>query len=270
MRKFIVGIITGIIIMSMCMAAEQVIVKTNHKIFVNGNQVEFEAYNIDGYNYFRLKDLGKSLDFNVLWDELEQKVLIDTTKPYKEQNDIEEKDDVQQNIIKVPQSDESFCPPEGSLVETQIFKNGMFTGESSSFIVTKAKQAEPEFPKATCDWTQFPELELPEAVAKDFGNGNVGIVNLHETRRMQYTLYNLIGANELTWENGKLAKYKNGKDKAKVLLEMDDESEPQMMWPYRESELKKVFDSCPTRTWRVIAYDEYQNGRYLHTIYYLQ
>jgi len=270
MRKFIVGIITGIIIMSMCMAAEQVIIKTKHKIFVNGNQVEFEAYNIDGYNYFRLKDLGKSLDFSVWWDELEQKVLIDTTKPYKEQEVIEDEEveSTKDEIIKVPQSVESFCPPVGTTIEAERFSKSKFTGEKTTFTITKAKPEEPELPQPTCDWTQFPEIEMPEAVVKDLGNGRVAILNLHETKRMQLELYNLIGSNPSTWENGTIAKYKNGMNKVEVSFEI--RGEPQMMWPYRASEIKKVFDSCPCRTWRVIAYDNYKDGRFLHTAYYLE
>lgn len=57
MRKFISGIVAGVIIVSGCLAAQEVITKTSQQIFVNGNQVEFDAYNIDGYNYFKLKDL---------------------------------------------------------------------------------------------------------------------------------------------------------------------------------------------------------------------
>lgn len=264
MRKFLSGIVVGMIIVSGCFAAQEIITKTSHQIFVNGNQVAFDAYNIDGYNYFKLKDLGKALDFSVLWNESEQKVLIDTTKSYEEKEVQEVKDE----IIKVPQSAESFCPPVGTVIEAERFANSKFTGEKTTFTITKEKPAEPELPKATCDWSQFPEVELPEAVVKDLGNGRVAVLNLHETKRMQLELYNLIGSNPATWQNGTIAKYKNGINKVKVSFEIL--GEPQVMWPYRASEIKKVFDSCPCRNWRVIAYDNYKDGRFLHTAYYLE
>jgi len=109
MRKFISGIVVGMIIVSIGSAAvDTVITKTTSSIFVNGSQIEFDAYNIDGYNYFRLRDLGKALNYSVLWDESEQKVMIDTQKPYIEQGNIEEKEENTNDIIKVPQSIESF------------------------------------------------------------------------------------------------------------------------------------------------------------------
>ena len=69
---------------------------------------------------------------------------------------------------------------------------------------------------------------------------------------MQYTLYNLIGS---------------GNYNADVSFEIIEE--PQVMWPYREEEIRKVFNSCPERKWRVIAYDNYKNGKFMHTAYYL-
>lgn len=37
-------------------------------VLVNGEAVELMAYNIDGYNYFKLRDLGTALGFAVTWD----------------------------------------------------------------------------------------------------------------------------------------------------------------------------------------------------------
>ena len=36
-------------------------------IFVDGQQVEMEAYNINGNNYVKLRDIGKEVGFNVYW-----------------------------------------------------------------------------------------------------------------------------------------------------------------------------------------------------------
>ncbi|MGL4791752.1 MAG: glycoside hydrolase family 10 protein, partial [Anaerotignaceae bacterium] len=38
-------------------------------LYVNNVIVECEVYNIDGYNYYKLRDLGKTIDFGITWDE---------------------------------------------------------------------------------------------------------------------------------------------------------------------------------------------------------
>ena len=36
-------------------------------ILLNGAPVEIEAYTINGHNYFKLRDIGKAVGFNVYW-----------------------------------------------------------------------------------------------------------------------------------------------------------------------------------------------------------
>ena len=36
-------------------------------IFVDGQQVKMEAYNIAGHNYVKLRDMGEQVGFNVYW-----------------------------------------------------------------------------------------------------------------------------------------------------------------------------------------------------------
>ena len=48
-------------------------------IFVDGQQVEMQAYNIAGHNYVKLRDMGKQVGFNVYWSA---GVQIDTGHPY--------------------------------------------------------------------------------------------------------------------------------------------------------------------------------------------
>ena len=48
-------------------------------IIVNGEKMEnVSVYNIDGYNYFQLRDLGKVLGFEVEWSAEEQSMIINT------------------------------------------------------------------------------------------------------------------------------------------------------------------------------------------------
>lgn len=56
---------------------------TNDPIYINGQKMNLEVYKIDGNNYFKLRDLGKALDFYVGWSQ-EKGVYIESGKPYEE------------------------------------------------------------------------------------------------------------------------------------------------------------------------------------------
>lgn len=58
--------------------------ETKASIFVDAQSVTFESYNIGGNNYFKLRDLGKALGFNVSWDDATRTVSILTEEPYSE------------------------------------------------------------------------------------------------------------------------------------------------------------------------------------------
>ena len=56
---------------------------SNDAIYINGEKITAEVYKIDGSNYFKLRDLGKALDFYVGWSQ-DAGVFIQTDKPYSE------------------------------------------------------------------------------------------------------------------------------------------------------------------------------------------
>lgn len=53
-------------------------VSTGAAIYVNGVKADLTAYNIDGNNYFKLRDLGSVLGFDVSWDDATRTVSITT------------------------------------------------------------------------------------------------------------------------------------------------------------------------------------------------
>ena len=57
-------------------------IPTSSKLFFNGKEVVFTAYNIENNNYFKLRDLGAMLDFGVDWDGVNNTIMIDTNKGY--------------------------------------------------------------------------------------------------------------------------------------------------------------------------------------------
>lgn len=61
----------------------------NSKVLVNGEEIVFDAYTIENYNYFKLRDLAKILSgtkkqFEVLWNEELKNIELLSNKPYTE------------------------------------------------------------------------------------------------------------------------------------------------------------------------------------------
>lgn len=60
---------------------------SNHKVMINGEIQAFEAYNINGSNYFKLRDIGSKLSgskvqFNTSWDPILEAINLETDTPY--------------------------------------------------------------------------------------------------------------------------------------------------------------------------------------------
>jgi hypothetical protein len=59
-------------------------VPSRSAIYLDGRALDLTVYNIGGSNYFRLRDLGKAMDFAVTWDGTGKTVSIDTSDSYSE------------------------------------------------------------------------------------------------------------------------------------------------------------------------------------------
>ncbi len=64
-------------------------IPTPSKVYVNGQLTEFEAYGINGYNYFKLRDLAKVVsgtekNFEVTWDNEKKTINLVSNQPYTE------------------------------------------------------------------------------------------------------------------------------------------------------------------------------------------
>ena len=81
---FVAGILVGAIVFggATAIAAGIVAKPTASKVLVNGEEVKLTAYNISDNNYFKLRDIGNELDFSVVWDGKNQRILIDTSRGY--------------------------------------------------------------------------------------------------------------------------------------------------------------------------------------------
>jgi hypothetical protein len=59
------------------------------KVLLDGaTAFAWDAYNIGGHNYCKLRDIGKALNFSVTWDATDKTVLIGTAASYIEENTV--------------------------------------------------------------------------------------------------------------------------------------------------------------------------------------
>ena len=85
MKKEILLMTTGIFVGTLlchgggAAAAGTVAEPSWQPIFVNGEQVQMEAYNIHGNNFVKLRDIGQTVGFNVYWQD---GVQVDSDSPY--------------------------------------------------------------------------------------------------------------------------------------------------------------------------------------------
>ena len=65
--SFIAGILTGTLLFSgaAAYAAGVMAERSTNCVFVDGREVQIEAYKIAGSNYFKLRDIGRAVGFNV-------------------------------------------------------------------------------------------------------------------------------------------------------------------------------------------------------------
>ena len=247
-------------------AAGVIAERSTNTIYVDGQEVILEAYNIDGSNYVKLRDVGKAVGFNVYWDGAVQ---VDSDAPYTGTAPVSAsaaEPDSKGSVIKLPTDGSKYVPKVGDLIPC---------GDGTLYDVKNVDRFEnnvfapgplPELPEPTCDWNLFQPLELPAPETRHYENesgDNLFVRNLYETRRMQYTLYNAIGCNPESW--------RDGKPLAKVFLTIPAEYEAYtpVFWPWRASELEKHVANIPRGRFRVEAWDYYKDHVFLQTQYYI-
>ena len=60
---------------------KRAVVSTN-LLYLNQQKIELEIYNIDGNSYFKLRDIAKTFNFNVSWNQETQTIDINTLSDY--------------------------------------------------------------------------------------------------------------------------------------------------------------------------------------------
>lgn len=172
--------------------------------------------------------------------------------------------------INVPSDGSRYIPQVGDVIRCDDGSNYTITDVSRYDANMFASGPLPELPEPTCDWSLLPQPELPDAEVRHFklASGDYMFVrNLYETRRMLYTLYNAIGSNPETWQDGKPAIHPSGNPKVRINLTISDDTQAESFWPWRDSEIVDPFNSNPCGTHSLEAWDVYKDGVFQRTEY---
>ncbi len=80
--NFVAGVVTGAMLFSggAAYAAGVMAEHAPQTAYVDGAAVQLDAYNIGGYNYVKLRDIGQAVGFNAYWDG--RSVQMDSDAPY--------------------------------------------------------------------------------------------------------------------------------------------------------------------------------------------
>lgn len=267
--SFVTGLLVGVALFSgtTAYAAGIMAERSTNRIFVDGKEVQIEAYAIHNNNFMQLRDVGKAVGFNVYWNAADGSVQIETGKPYTGEAPTQTS---AAKTVTLPTDGSQYVPQAGDVIRCDDGTD--YTIKDVSRWDKNAFSSAPlgELPTATCDWSKLPQPEMPRAEARHFTSGGQDYLfqrNLYETRRMLYTLYNAIGDNPETWQNGQPVKFPSGNDKVKINLTIPADVTPQSFWPWRSEQITELFNSCPPGTYSMEAWDVYKNGVFQYTEY---
>ena len=272
--SFFAGLLLGTMLVggTTAYAAGVIADLSNHQFFVDGKEVKMTAYVINGSNYVMLRDIGEAVGINVYWDSVNRCVQVESDKPYTGKAPYAVPTVKQPARADYSQADRMPEPAVGDKItcsdgyvyeikELKKYQNSMFAQEETSTL-----------PAPTCDWSLLDQPELPAPEANHFTSGGkeyMFVRNLFETRRMQYTLYNAIGNNPQTWQNGKPVTKKDGSPLVTINLSIDKDARATSFWPWRSDQITEPFNSCPPGEYSYEAWDVYCDGAYRYTEYYV-
>ena len=258
--KFLSGFLLGTVLFgsSSALASGIWAEKSSQNILADGKKINIEAYNINGNNYVKLRDIAQAADFKVWYDAEKGIVEIGSDEPYSQDK---VKDWQNETVVIIPQAGEIITADNDDyryeIKDISRYSNSMFSMNGK------------DLPQLNCDRSLFPALALPNRESRHFSTKDgeyLFVRNLYEMRRMEYTMYNLISANPKSWQNGKPALKADGTPLVKIGFEVGAK-EVYNFWPFRESELAKLFNEWASGTFELEAWDVYKDGAFQYTEY---
>ena len=112
MKRILTILLTLVLLLALCVPAFAFdVVLSTQLLTVDGKPIDCERYNIDGYNYFKLRDLawvlnGTGSQFDVDYDAAAGTMIVTTGYPYTHPNGTELKlgADMSATAVPSPQS----------------------------------------------------------------------------------------------------------------------------------------------------------------------
>ena len=172
--------------------------------------------------------------------------------------------------INIPSDGSLYVPQVGDVIRCDDGTNYTITDVSRYDKNMFASGPVGPLPTPLYDWSQFPEVPLPAVQVNHF-QGVTGdrlyVLNLYETRRMLYTLYNTVPSCPELWENGSLKRESDGTPVARFSMGIADSAHAQVFWPWRADQLTALLKSAPYATFEVEAWDVYKDGIFQYIEY---
>jgi hypothetical protein len=297
--KFLCGVLTGAFVFGAAPAFAENATKNltatfrdigiyvNERLIIpkDANGKIVEPFIVDGTTYLPVRAVAEALGREVGWDSGTSSVYIgsqpDSPAAQTETNAA--------GPLTVPNNgDKWFIPKTGDRIlcdDGSIYeiKQGPDLDSSSSFTASGKWHPDEKLPEPTCDWSVYPELPLPDVEVNHFNDefgDDLHILNLHEMRRVQYTLYNHIlpETQRRYRENPGLLKNIEANGKSTEIKDLVGQvrfgylyyQTQQGFYPWDENEVVKQVKNTPTMMFCVEVWDVYHNGNYLRTEYKLQ
>ncbi len=278
------GILAGIAVSGPAAqaAAGLMAIPSSQQFYVNEQKVELQAYEINGSNYVKLRDVGQAVDFGIAYDAAANTVTISPDKPYEtevippasaasdSQTSSRTLSRNADGSINVPQDGSQYVPQAGDVIRCDDGTNYTVTDISRYDGNFFASGPNGPLPEPACDWSQFDQPQLPRAEARRFtveGEEYLFIRNLYETKRILYTFYNAMGEHPSTWKNGKAVLRSDGSPWIHIQLTMPEGRSLSGFWPWRAEQVTDILASCPCGEYYMDCWDVYKNGVFQRTEY---
>ncbi len=292
MNGFLTGLICGAVLCGTSPVAQAAVDWVQAKlspqeIYLDGQKVDWTVYNVADQNYVRLADLCPEIGVGLAWDPVTGYVLMnsDGTTPEVTKVTAPTTSNTTTATVTIPSTTATSTTsnngvitiPEGDAKLNLQVGDKILCDDGYVMEITDMSRYEnnsfqtydklPALPSQVGDWNNLPVLDTPEVTVTHFYNENRGtdtvyITNVYEMRRMQYTIYNLIVATSRCWDGTTPL--------SSVGFGFDSDLGVSQMWPWKESEIVDLFNSSPLGNIQVYASDQYQNGAFVNTIYYVR
>ena len=287
-KQFIAGFLCGSILFGSASAFAGVVqvVPSQQKVMINGTVADVRGYNIDGNNYYQLREVGKALNVSVDYESATNTIQVNTDQPYGTIQKTEQTVSMNQadgrpavNQPKVGQllygtgnvskSSNSLAAPEydGSITVQPYLKGAAYPTEA-------LKPINPNWDKS------YYAIQMPNPmpcythILEGDGGDFLGIpihteestmmyvFNAHETQRIIDELYDTFLQHPECYTNGVL--------NCTVHVGLTGAGlEANYFYPYRDSCVEKMV-YARNIDYMVYALDVYKDGTYIETRYICQ